>query len=719
VSIFKGDAGASALFVKNEGQIKGDVLFHSIHPFGVAITDDGRLLFGGTALSFGAEPKEVVGDGEAPTTFSYFAKGKSIGALPTYRRVILREVYPNIDAVLTAERGGRFELQLLIGPGGNPEDVMLKVEGGEPVVREDGLYVLRGGAEALKISDLKAYQGADEVAVNIRIEGNVMRFDVEDYDPSATLVIDPIFTLIFASSGGDEVRALALDSSGNVLVAGSVGDLSSFISPSDTFGSLSGSDVFVSKLSPDLSTVIATAVVGGSGNDYLLGLAVGPSGNIFITGFTSNSGSFAPDRVVFGNSGFGYDVFVTKLSSDLSQHLGTAILTSSLDDKPGGLTFDSSGNVIVAGWTEYVSTFAPHDTIFGGTGSYDAFVAKLDNSLTTLIANVIVGSSDMDRSFAVAIGEDGSVYIAGATYNSSAFSDSRTTFGNPGGEDVFITRLSSDLHTHLGTAIVASLFFDEAHALTVRGDRVLLAGWTEAGASFSEDRTIIGRAGYTDVFITALTADLSTHVATAIVASSKEDKAHAVAVRESGEVLVAGWTYNPDSFSVDRQIEGSPGLSDAFITTLDSTLSAHISTVILAGDTLDGAEALLPLVDGVLVGGWTGNALSFATADTVLGTLGSKDGFLVLLSESLGVSEERSVDAPVGVEVSGNTLRITLSHSAYVGYNVHSADGRLLRRVSLGYLPAGRYEYRMDLPRGVYLLKVRVGDEVRTIKAVI
>ena len=710
----------NTLFVRNGGQIEGNVLFHSLYPFGVAITGDGRILFYGVSLSFGSEPSSVIGDLRAPTTFSYFAEGKSLSDLPTYRRVILKEVYPRTNAVLTGDKGGRLELQFVIEPGGDPEEVRLEVEGGRLVARRDGIHVLRDGVSILKIGNLRAYQGAEEVDVEARVDGNVLRFRVGDYDPSATLVIDPILTLTLGSSGRDEAMALAMDSSGNVIVVGSVGDLSSFVPTDYTFGPVSTGDVFVSKFSPGLGTLIATAVVGGSGYDEATDVAVGPDGSIFITGLTDLSDDFAPDRVIFGDtSGSNYDVFITRLSPDLSQHLGTAILASANDERAAGLVFDSLGNVIVAGWTLSASSFVPYDTVFGELGYYDVFITKLDRTLTTHITTVMVGSSDRDRLFAIDVGEDGSVYLAGETDDSEAFSSDRVIFGTAGLEDVFVTRLSSDLHTHLGTAVVASWGFDEAHALTVGDGKVVVAGWTDVGSSFSVSRNVLGTPGNTDVFVTALTPDLSTHLSTTIVASPDEDKAHAVAVRGNGEVLVAGWTFASDTFSTDREIVGTPGLSDAFLTVLDSTLNTHVLTVILASDSLDGAEALLPVGwRDVLVAGWTRGALTFATADTALGTPGGLDAFLTLLSVPLSVSERGRTDISVPVEVVGNTLRINLSHSAYVGYDVYSVSGRLVRRMSLGYLPAGRYEYRLDLRRGTYILKVRVGERIREMKVV-
>lgn len=55
-----------------------------------------------------------------------------------------------------------------------------------------------------------------------------------------------------------------------------------------------------------------------------------------------------------------------------------------------------------------------------------------------------------------------------------------------------------------------------------------------------------------------------------------------------------------------------------------------------------------------------------------------------------------------------------------MGYDLYSADGRLIDKRSLGYFLRGRHEFRLDgVPKGVYILKVRVGDETVTVKGIL
>lgn len=153
---------------------------------------------------------------------------------------------------------------------------------------------------------------------------------------------------------------------------------------------------------------------------------------------------------------------------------------------------------------------------------------------------------------------------------------------------------------------------------------------------------------------------------------------------------------------------------------MDANLSTHISTSIIASSSIDRAYSVAVDVSGnIFVAGYTGNYSDFAPSRTVFGTTGGSDAFVTRFDNpALGISERSEKMEPAIVKVSEGNITFTLSTSSYVGYDVYLADGRLIKRVSLGYLPAGRYEYRLDIPKGAYLLKVRVGNEVRKIKSV-
>jgi len=99
---------------------------------------------------------------------------------------------------------------------------------------------------------------------------------------------------------------------------------------------------------------------------------------------------------------------------------------------------------------------------------------------------------------------------------------------------------------------------------------------------------------------------------------------------------------------------------------------------------------------------------------TVFGTAESEDVVIVKLEPDItDVYEEPASSG--GVNLQGDELLVILDDPAYVGYDVFSVNGRLVRRRSVGYLPAGKYRIPLSLTsRRTGFVLVRVGN--RTVK---
>src|SRR5207249_6172113 len=77
-------------------------------------------------------------------------------------------------------------------------------------------------------------------------------------------------------------------------------------------------DAFVTKLNATGSAFVYSTYLGGSGEDYGLGIATDPAGNAYVTGATTspNFPTANPLQPVCGGcSGGFYDAFVTKLNA--------------------------------------------------------------------------------------------------------------------------------------------------------------------------------------------------------------------------------------------------------------------------------------------------------------------------------------------------------------------------------------------------------------------
>jgi len=360
--------------------------FVLLFPMRVEVFRDGRVRVEGRGLNFGS-PRYILPHREEGR-FHYYGSGRGVRNLPVYRKIVLKDVHEKVDAVLIALRDG-LEIQYIMHPHGNPENITLVAQEGtfEVMGRDVVLRTRRG--EGIRLMGVRAYQGAEEVEVRPIAEGGTLKFSLGKYDPSRPLVIDPIvvalvtgdsgegardmllkgngnvllcgstgspnfapFRTVFGSRGGNSdvfvtelspdltthvattiiagqgneyCNAVAVDSVGDVIVAGYTSDPYTFSVSRTVFGNTGSYDVFVSRLSGDLSTHRATAIVGGSDSDYAYDMAVGPSGDVYVAGYTYNSSDFSPSRVVFGTAG-GEDAFVFRLSADLTSHLGTAIL---------------------------------------------------------------------------------------------------------------------------------------------------------------------------------------------------------------------------------------------------------------------------------------------------------------------------------------------------------------------------------------------------------
>ncbi|MEN6395331.1 MAG: SBBP repeat-containing protein, partial [Methanoregula sp.] len=230
-------------FIENHGQQPDTVKFYADTFYGTAYITDIDLTHAVAATkdneTYGVALKEqfVAADGSAislnplgsdpaETRISYFIGNDSSKwktGLGTYNLISLGELYPGITVSAKAH-GNNVEKLFTVTPGGSPEDIRVKVRGADSIrIADDGSLSIATGDGELSMAAPKAYQDGENVIVAYRVlETGTYGFEIEDYNRSRTLVIDPslVYSTYLGGSADDSGYSIAVDTSGNAYVLG-------------------------------------------------------------------------------------------------------------------------------------------------------------------------------------------------------------------------------------------------------------------------------------------------------------------------------------------------------------------------------------------------------------------------------------------------------------------------------------------------------------------
>ncbi len=232
--------------------------------------------------------------------------------------------------------------------------------------------------------------------------------------------------------GGDsyaEARSIAVDASGAAYITGVVYDAMSIPFPTtsgafDTTDHAVG-DGFVTKLTPDGSTLAYSTMLGGDGNDDLYDIAVGPDGTAYVTGWTDSLGAgigvvfpTTPGAFQESSSG-GLDAFVTRLNAAGSGLIYSTLLGGSSADLGRAIALDAAGAAYVVGDTQDTELTTPFPTTpnaYDRTVAWrDVFVSKLNPLGSVLEYSTLIGGSYIEFAGGIAIDAQDGVYVTGTT----------------------------------------------------------------------------------------------------------------------------------------------------------------------------------------------------------------------------------------------------------------------------------------------------------------
>ncbi len=569
----------------------------------------------------GAQPNPPVEGLELLETKSHYLIGndpkKWITDVPHYAKVKHHDVYPGIDQIFYGTEG-RLEYDLVVNAGADPARIRLAFDGATQLqLNDQGDLILQTALGPVTHRKPLVYQniGAERRLIEgrYRVRGGEIGIEVQPYDPSQPLVIDPfiIYSTYLGGSGDQFGAAIAVGSDGSAYVTGSVWS-PDFPTVNPVQGSNAGStDAFVAKLSPDGKTLIYATYVGGNNSDWAYGIAVDSLGSAYIAGETT-SANFPKVAAAQSTLKGGDDAFVAKLNATGNALVYSTYLGGNGFDYATSIAVDANKNAYITG---QASAGFPVKNAYKSTApsDYPAFVTKL-TSTGALSYSTYLGGVDSETGYGIAVDSTGSAYVVGDT-GSANFPTKNpiAAYPCPG---IFVTKFSST-----GTSLTYStcisdgqaqpwLFSPAGIALDAQKNAYIVG--TTSSTAFpvvnAFQSTNRSTEGSNNAFVSKLNAAGSALVYSTYLGGSTADAAFAIAVDPNGSAYVTGASGSSD-FPLANPLSGvARGPGDiAFVTKFSPTGNTVAYSTYLGGT--DGAQ----YGAGIAV---DGNLNAYVTGDT-------------------------------------------------------------------------------------------------------
>jgi FG-GAP-like repeat len=445
-------------------------------------------------------------------------ESKWVTDVPQYSAVSYPNAYPGINLSYHGAPGTQLEYDFDVKAGSDPSRISIEAQGADSLAIDAlGRLVIGIGGQTIEQPAPVVYQdgptGRQIVDGRYVLQaGDRFGFELGAYDPTRDLVIDPVlnYSSYLGGFGVERINAVTIDADGNLYATGltTSADFLFASDPVQRIGVNPAVNAFVTKIDPTGKKIVFTTFLSGdnpSGGFFLnegRAIAVGKDGLIYLTGYTESS-TF-PIVHPYPNG-----------------------------DKLGGA----------------LSSLVP----FGG----DAFVSALFPSGSALKFSAYLGGSEGDRGNAIAVNDDGDIFVGGSTM-------SHDVVATPGDESFpIINAIQPTYGGGTGGHDYTDLF---------DGDGFVAKFHFGASAQGSK----------------ALKIDYST-----FLGGSQADVVNAIALDDSGNLVITGFTasangqttpnstvtpfpvsgaFQPDNNSVHATLPNpifAPLVNDAFVTKLE------------------------------------------------------------------------------------------------------------------------------------------------------
>ncbi|MEO7652058.1 MAG: SBBP repeat-containing protein, partial [Bryobacteraceae bacterium] len=609
---------AQMAFEPNRGQAPQETAFvargkgYAIHIGPKAM----RLSLAGSARAVlemevvGSRASQPAADHPLPGRSNYFIgkdRSRHLTNVPHYAKVRTSIVYPGIDLVYYGNQG-RLEYDFVVAPGADPSRIALRFRGQDSLtLSPEGDLVFRFGESELRQRRPVLYQLPGRKPVEGRFtlaDDGAVTFACAKWDRSHTLVIDPVlsFASYLGGSANDYADAVAVDTSGNIYVAGTT--LSSNYPAVSAYQGVmkTGGDAFITKLNPSGTTVLYSTFLGGTSGvgENAYGIAVDSTGNAYVTGesWSSDFPTAGPSPGTCNAT-----AFLTKLAPSGNSLVYSRCFSYTRIGRAVGV--DAAGNAYLAG--DAGSSIPVVQAAQSSPGdSTDGFVGKLNAGGTAWTYLTYLGGGSIDSIKALAVDGAGNACVVGYTWSTNfpIVNALQPSNASAGPTDAFVVK-----YTPAGVRTY-STYLGGANADDARGVAIDSLGNCYVTGSTSSDNFPVhnayrgARAGNSDSFVTAYNPTGSAFLYSTYLGGAAADTGEKIAVSASGTAHVTGNSSSEDFPSVSPIQAGIKDYGSVWTSTnaagsFSRSALSGVSVNALAVDPVNSERIYAGTTDGV------------------------------------------------------------------------------------------------------------------------
>lgn len=271
-------------------------------------------------------------------------------------------------------------------------------------------------------------------------------------------------------------------------------------------------DAYISRVTSDLTTLLQSTYYGGSGLDFASVIAVDGNGKVLITGVHNSTNLPMPGGGAQVTNGGTYDGYIARFSADLTTLEQATYFGGNGDENTAALALDSAGHVFIAGYTASTNLAAGGSAQSAGGGSVDVFVARLSADLSAVQKVTYYGGNGFDLASTMVIDAAGNVIVAGTNESSNlpgTASGYQSVYSN--NSDGFIAKFNNDLTVLTQATYFGGSGREDIRAILIDGGgNYVIAGTTASNnltGTTGGAQPVFG-GGATDAFVARFTANL-------------------------------------------------------------------------------------------------------------------------------------------------------------------------------------------------------------------